>query len=197
MLLVAAELDVDAAARHVGGDRDRERAARLGDRLALALGVLGLRVQDRVLMPRFWSSPEGLRNLDGDRADQDWLPGRVALRDLGGDGGPLAVLGLVDLVVLVVADHRPVRRDLDHLEVVDLHELGGLGEGRARHAGEPVVATEVVLVGDRGDGLGLLLDRHVLLRLDGLVQALGPATSPSRMRPVNSSMILTSPSMTA
>ena len=72
-------------------------------------------------------------------------------------------------------DHRPVGRDLDDLELVDLHELGGLGEGRAGHARELVVLAEVVLVGDRGDGLVLLLDRHALLGLDGLVQALRPA----------------------
>ncbi len=51
MLLVAAELDVDAAAGHVGRDRDRARRARFGDRLALALGVLGLGVEHRVLDP--------------------------------------------------------------------------------------------------------------------------------------------------
>ena len=102
-------------------------------------------------------------------------PVRVALLDLVDDGGPLAVLGLVDLVVAVVADHRPVRGDLDDLELVDLHELGGLGERRAGHARELVVAAEVVLVGDRGDGLRLLLDRHALLGLDGLVEALRPA----------------------
>src|SRR5262249_55949599 len=45
----AAELDVDPAPRHVGGDRDGPLAARLGDRLALALSVLGLRVQHDVL----------------------------------------------------------------------------------------------------------------------------------------------------
>ena len=48
MLGVAAELDVDAAAGHVGGDRDRAGAAGLGDDLALALGVLGLGVEHRV-----------------------------------------------------------------------------------------------------------------------------------------------------
>ena len=127
-------------------------------------------------MPRLWSSPTAARR-PRRRSFRRAPAGRSALRSAisVGDGDPLAVLRLVDLVVLVVADHRPVRRDLDHLEVVDLHELGGLGEGRARHAGELVVAAEVVLVGDRGDGLRLLLDRHVLLRLDGLVQALGPA----------------------
>ena len=88
---------------------------------------------------------------------------------------PLAFLGLVDLVVLVLADHRPVGRDLDDLELVDLHELGGLGEGRAGHARELVVPAEVVLVGDRRDRLVLLLDRDALLGLDGLVEALRPA----------------------
>ena len=48
VLGVAAELDVDAAAGHVGGDRDRAGAAGLGDDLALALGELGLGVEHRV-----------------------------------------------------------------------------------------------------------------------------------------------------
>ena len=56
-----------------------------------------------------------------------------------------------------------------------LRELGGLGLGRAGHAGELVVHAEVVLQGDRGEGLVLLLDLHALLGLDRLVQALGPA----------------------
>ena len=48
VLGVAAELDVDAAAGHVRRDRDRAGLAGLGDDLALALGVLGLGVEDRV-----------------------------------------------------------------------------------------------------------------------------------------------------
>ena len=48
VLGVAAELDVDATAGHVGGDRDGARLAGLGDDLGLARGVLGLGVQHRV-----------------------------------------------------------------------------------------------------------------------------------------------------
>ena len=48
VLGVAAELDVDAAARHVGGDGDRAGLAGLGHDLALALGVLGLGVEHGV-----------------------------------------------------------------------------------------------------------------------------------------------------
>ena len=66
-------------------------------------------------------------------------------------------------------------RHHDHLEPVDLLELEGLGIGRAGHAGELAVEPEVVLEGDRGDGLVFLADPDAFLRLDGLVQAVGPA----------------------
>ena len=46
--------------------------------------------------------------------------------------------------------------------------------GGARHAGELVVHPEVVLEGDRREGLVLLLDVHALLGLDRLVQTLAP-----------------------
>ena len=118
---------------------------------------------------------EQLGDLDRDRADEHRLALGVARRDLADDGVPLAVLGLVDLIVLVVADHRRVGRDLHDLELVDLHELGRLGDGGTGHARELVVLAEVVLERDRGERLVLLLDAHALLGLDGLVQALGPA----------------------
>ena len=51
VLGVAAQLDVDASAGHVGGDRDRARRAGLGDDLALSLGMLRLGVQNRVRDP--------------------------------------------------------------------------------------------------------------------------------------------------
>ena len=116
-----------------------------------------------------------LGDLDGDRADQDRLALGVALLDLPCDRGPLAVHRLEDLVVAVLADHRPVGRDLHDGQLVDLHELVGLGDGRARHARELLVHAEVVLQGDRGERLVLLLDPHALLGLDGLVQTLRPA----------------------
>ena len=118
---------------------------------------------------------EHLGDLDRDRADEHRLAGRVARLDLLGDRRPLAVLGLVDLIVAVLADHRHVGRDLDDRQLVDLHELGRLGEGGAGHARELVVHPEVVLQRDRRQRLVLLLDADALLGLDRLVQALGPA----------------------
>src|SRR4051794_21164451 len=100
MLSVAAELDVDTTAGHVGRDRDRARTPGLGDDLSLALGVLGLCVEHGVLDPRVAETvAEDLGDLHGDRADQYRLRRLLALLDLIHDGGPLAVLGLVDRVV--------------------------------------------------------------------------------------------------
>ena len=60
---------------------------------------------------------------------------------------------------------------LDDFEVVDLHELVGLGRGGAGHARELGVEPEVVLERDRGQRLVLGLDLNMLLRLERLVQA--------------------------
>jgi hypothetical protein len=101
----------------------------------------------------------------------------VALPDVLDDGRVLRFLRLVDEVVLVGPRHRHVRRDLDHGEVVDLLELLLLGLRRAGHPGQLLVEAEVVLKGDRREGDELLLDRHALLGLDRLVEALGPAAT--------------------
>ena len=45
------------------------------------------------------------------------------------------------------------------------------------HAGELVVHTEVVLKGDRGEGLVFLFDLHALFGFNGLVNTFGPATT--------------------
>ena len=66
-------------------------------------------------------------------------------------------------------------RDRDHLGLVDLRELVGLGGGRSRHPRELLVHAEVVLEGDRGERLVLLADPQPLLGLQRLVQALGVA----------------------
>ena len=178
MLGVAAELDVDAAAGHVGGDRHRAEAAGLGDDLALALGVLGLGVQDGVRDAALAQHvAEQLGDLDGDRADEDRLAVGVALGDLAHDRRPTCRPWSCRPGRSGPCGPAAVGRDLDDAELVDLHELGGLGERRAGHARELVVHAEVVLEGDRRERLVLLLDAHALLGLDGLVQALRPAAA--------------------
>ena len=101
-------------------------------------------------------------------------PALIALFDVLDDGVPLALLGGVHEIGVVLADHRAVGRDLRDLELVDLEELLGLGRGRSGHAGELRVHAEVVLDRDRREGARLALDLDAFLRLDGLVQAVAP-----------------------
>ncbi len=109
------------------------------------------------------------------RAHQHRLPALRAVADVLDDRLVLVLLGEVDEIGRVVADHRPVGGDDHDLEAVDLLELERLGVRRARHAGELAVHAEVVLEGDRGDRLVLLANPHLFLGLDRLVQAVRPA----------------------
>jgi hypothetical protein len=170
----AAEHDVGAAARHVGGDGDRAGPPRLGDDLGLARVLLG--VQHLVLELLLGEhAGEQLRGLDRGGADQHRLAALLAVADVLEDRVELVLAREVHEVRMILADHRHVGRDHHDLEAVDLQELEGFGIGRAGHAGQRLVHAEVVLEGDRGERLVLLADLDAFLGLDGLVQAVGPA----------------------
>jgi hypothetical protein len=168
------ELDVDAAAGHVRRDRDRAALARVLDDLALPLVLLRVQhvVVDALALEEL---REVLGRLDGDRAHEHGLSYLVALDDVVEDGVELRVGRLEDEVVLVETRDRLVRRNLDHVQVVDLDELLLLRLRRPGHPGELLVQAEVVLERDRRERDVLLADLHALLRLDRLVQPLAPA----------------------
>ena len=172
----AAQHDVGAAAGHVGGDGDRLGLARLRDDLGLARVLLGVQHLVRQLL-LLQVLRQQLGVLDRRRADQHRLAALVAILDVGDDRVDLFLERAEHQVVLVLAHHRHVRRDDDRFQVVDLLELERLGVGRAGHAGQLVVHAEVVLERDRRERLVLALDRHAFLRLDRLVQAVGPAAA--------------------
>ena len=93
-----------------------------------------------------------------------------------GDRVELLLLRLEDDVGLVVAKQRPMGRDQGHVEVVDLRELFRLGVRRTGHAAELVVHAEIVLEGDRREGLALAPDLDAFLRFDRLMQTVRPAS---------------------
>src|SRR5262249_37158155 len=170
------DLDVDAAAGHVGRDRDRGDLPRVLDDLGLARVLL--RVQDVVLDALTLEElAQELRCLNGDRADEHRLAPRVAVLDVVDDGLELRLHRLEDQVVLVLADDRDVGWDRDDLEAIDLDELLLLGLRRAGHARELVVEAEIILERDRRERLVLILNLDALLRLDRLVEALRPTAA--------------------
>ena len=115
------------------------------------------------------------RDLDGGGTHQHRLTTFVAILDILDDGVVFVLGGEIDQVRVVLADHGAVGGNHHHLQAVDLLKFVGLGVCGAGHAGELVVEAEIILEGDGGQRLVLVLDGHPLLGLDGLVQALRPA----------------------
>ena len=145
---VTAEDYVRSASRHVGRDRDRALASRLGDYGRFFFMIF--RVQNIVLDPlAFQHFAEYLGFFDSDRADKNGLTLRVNFLDALDNGFELARLAFIDLVVKVFSDHRLVRRDLNNVEPVDLPELVFLGQRGTRHTGKFLVKSEKILESDR------------------------------------------------
>ena len=87
---------------------------------------------------------------------------------------------LVDLVIVILPLDRAVRRHDEQVQLIDVMELTRLRLRRARHAGELLIETEVILNGDRRQRLRLLVNAHALLGLHRLVQAIAPAAARHR-----------------
>ena len=85
----------------------------------------------------------------------------------------------IRLLLQLAAEHASLKigGQFLRLEVVNLVELLRLGHRGAGHACQLCVPAEVVLQGDGRDSCILLLDLHLLLRLDSLMDAIGPAPS--------------------
>ena len=193
----AAELDVGAAAGHVGRDRDGAGHAGFGDDIGFLF--VEARVQHREQLCRLARARRGIelfhrvfvaevdllvavllqvfgehfRLLDRGGADQHRLQPGIGALDLGQDRGIFLVLGAIDLVVLVEARHLHIGRDFHDFELVDVEQLVRFGRRGAGHAGELLVHPEIVLEGDRGQRLVFRLHRLVLFGLQRLVQAFG------------------------
>ena len=170
ILGVAAQLDVGAAAGHVGGDRYRTLGPRLRDDHRLARVRLG--VEHLMGDPPAVEQPGKLLGLvDGDSADQHGLSRLLAGGQLVADRRQLVLLVDKDHVVMVGPHQWAIGGYDHHVQAVDVAELGRLRVGGAGHAGQLVVELEVVLKRDGGERPVALEDRDALLRLYRLVQA--------------------------
>ena len=173
---IAAEFDVGAAAGHVGGDGHRTRRASL--RHDGRFLFMKTRIQHGVRNFAFLQDlAQNFALLDADRADQHRLQTRAGLFDQRGHGGVFLAGCAVDLIIFVAAGDRYVGGDFHDGELVDFGKLVGFGHRRAGHARKLREQAEIVLEGDRGESLVLLLHGDKFLRLQRLVQALGKAAA--------------------
>ena len=173
---IAAELNVGAAARHIGGDRHCSRPTCLGDNerfLFVEAGIQNVMI-DIVLLEQLGQK---FRFFDRHRADQDRLVLDLAFAYLGQDGIVFLVRGPVDLVVLVDPHLVHIGRDIDDFKPVDFGEFAGFRHRRARHAGKLRIEAEIVLESDRGERLVFVLDGDAFLGFERLMQPFGKAPS--------------------
>lgn len=96
------------------------------------------------------------------------------------DGVVLLTPRLEHQILTIITLDRSIGRNHRHFETIDLVKLAFFRLGCAGHAGQLLVHAEVVLNGDRGEGLRLALHLHTFLRFDGLVQAFAPPTTGHR-----------------
>ena len=175
-LPVAAEHDVGTATGHVGGNGDCAGLTGLGDDFrfhGVELGVQHL-VRD-VFLGQDAGQQFGV--LDGDGTDQYRLATLDAATDIFDDGDVLLLGGQVDQIAHVLAHHRLVGRNDHGIQTINLLEFKGFCIRSPGHPRQLVIQAEVVLEGDGGQSLVLVLDLDPFLRLDRLVQAVGPATT--------------------
>ncbi len=160
-LEIAAEFDVGAAAGHVGGDGDRARRAGLGDDRRFLL--MEARIQHRVRAPSscFSSSLMHLALLDAGGADQHRLAALARHSSISSaTASYFSARRAIDLVVLVLARHRHVGRDFDHVAA-----CRSRSNSSASVIAVPVmpasfgIQAEIILEGDGGEGLVLAAGR--------------------------------------
>ena len=167
---IIVQLDIGTTAGHVRRNSDGAVHAGIGNDLRFHLMELG--IQDVVLNTRSLEHlREKLRHFDRDRADQNRLSLGVSLFDRINHCLILFSLGLIDRVIIVHADDRDIRRNLDNVHPVDLTELFLLRERGTGHTGFLIIFVEQVLERDRRQRLGFASDLDMLLRLDRLMQA--------------------------
>ncbi len=173
-LQIAAEFDVGPAPGHVCRNRNCARRAGLGHDGRFLLMESG--VQHFMLDLLFGEQvADDFALLDTGRTDQHRLPALPAFLDQLCHRLVFFGSRAIHLVIVVLAADPDIGRDFDHLQLVDLLELVGLGQRRAGHAGQLRKQPEIILEGDRGQRLVLALHHHPLLGLQRLMQAVGIA----------------------
>ncbi len=179
---VAAQHNVGATTRHVGGNRDHAGTTGLGHDVRFAGVLLGVEhLVRQLVLGQQLCNQLGVFNRGG--AHQHRLAPFVAFPDVGNRRVVTLLRCFVDTVQLVFTLALAVGRDHHRLQTVNFLELIRLSVGRTRHAANLVVQAEIVLERDGRHRLVFGLDLHALFGFNGLMQSVAPTATghqPSR-----------------
>src|SRR5882724_8719383 len=114
-------------------------------------------------------------DFDRDGADENWPAAAMDILNLTQRRAIFFAFGFINGVVRVGPCNRFVGRNDENAEFVDVEKLGGFGFGGARHSGQFVIESEIILNGNRRQSLSLAFDGDLFLGLHSLVQAIAPA----------------------
>ena len=169
------QLDVGAAARHVG--RHGDASGLSGDRDDVGLLLVLARIEHPIFQPRCRQERrDPLRRFHGAGADQHRATLVVLASDRLDRGGILRLQRRIQHGRRDPAQHRFARRHARHLEAIHRPQFRGDLLRGAGHARKPQVAAEEALVRDACQRLALTGKRTALLHLDQLMQAALPRT---------------------
>src|SRR5690606_27016450 len=156
-LPVATQHYVGTTTGHVGGDSNGAKLTCLSHDFRFHGVELGVQYLVRnILLGQ--DAGEQLGVFDGDSTHQHRLTTGDATANVFDDGGVFLLGSQIDQIAHVFTHHRLVGRDNHCIQAVNLLEFKGFGIRRARHARQLVIETEVVLEGDGGQSLVLVLD---------------------------------------
>ena len=116
-----------------------------------------------------------LRIFNRSCAHQYRLAALMAFADIGNRSDVFFAGSFVHPVKLVVALADPVGWNDRGFQAVDFLEFKGFRVSGSRHSGQLFIEAEIVLEGNRCQGLVFCLDGHIFLGFNGLVQAFAPA----------------------
>ena len=111
-------------------------------------------------------------SLDRNRTDQDRLALGIEFLHFFQKRIVFGFLGAENQIRIIDSGNRLIGRDLHDPHIVDGKEFFFLGLCRTGHAGQLIVKTEEVLIGDRRPGRCLLFDRNAFLGLNRLMQTI-------------------------
>ena len=170
------QLDVGSPSGHIGRNSNRTTLAGVHDNLCFFIVVF--RIKNFVRNPSFY---QFLRNIitgfNRNGTDQNWLAFFMTLFNILNNCLELRINTWVEQVRMVNTCYRTVGWDRNNTDVISFAELFFLCLGCTCHAGQLLIHTEEVLIGNRSRSLCFFLNRHTFFGFNRLVETVRVATS--------------------